>query len=157
MEEKPFCEGSVMEKQCPVCNSPLEGGSAACPVCGYRTPNTTQSFEPIVLPQSESVTYPEKDSSHAYLRVIRGPQIEAVFALEGDSLQIGRDPQCDIFLNDMTVSRLHASIEQVGDGHVIRDENSFNGVWVNNENIEETLLREGDIIQIGTFCVQYHE
>lgn len=146
-----------MTKQCPLCKSPLADNEAACLVCGYRTASATQSFEPIVFSQPKSASSIEKDSTRAYLRVIRGPQMEAVFPLDGNVLQIGRDPQCEIFLNDMTVSRLHASIERVEGGHIIRDSNSFNGVWVNNKNIEEAALKEGDIIQIGTFCVQYKE
>ena len=62
-----------------------------------------------------------------------------------------------IFLNDMTVSRMHATIEQENGCYVIRDANSFNGVWVNNDSVEARALRPGDFIQIGTFCMQYEE
>ena len=62
-----------------------------------------------------------------------------------------------IFLNDMTVSRMHATIEQENGCYVIRDANSFNGVWVNNDSVEARALRPGDFVQIGTFCMQYEE
>ncbi len=52
---------------------------------------------------------------------------------------------------------MHATIEPEDGGYVIRDANSFNGVWVNNENVEARTLRPGDFIQIGTFCLQYEE
>ena len=66
--------------------------------------------------------------------------------------------QCDVFLNDMTVSREHAVIEPSTGTFSIRDTNSFNGVWVNNANIEESYtLVHGDIIQIGAFCLLYQE
>ena len=69
----------------------------------------------------------------------------------------GRSPQCDLFLNDMTVSREHASVEPADGGYVIRDANSFNGVWVNNESVETRRLVSGDVIQIGAFCLVYKE
>ena len=79
------------------------------------------------------------------------------YALGSEPVTIGRSPQCAIFLNDMTVSRMHATIEPEDGCYVIRDANSFNGVWVNNENVEARTLRPGDFIQIGTFCLQYEE
>mgnify|MGYP000203439650 CR=1 FL=1 len=42
-------------------------------------------------------------------------------------------------------------------GYVIRDANSFNGVWVNNESVETRRLVSGDVIQIGAFCLVYKE
>ena len=72
-------------------------------------------------------------------------------------MSVGRDPQCDIFLNDMTVSREHAEIEVTGEGCVIRDKNSFNGVWVNDRAVEACALKPGDVIQIGAFCLIYRE
>ncbi len=70
---------------------------------------------------------------------------------------LAMEAECTIFLNDMTVSRMHATIEPEDGCYVIRDANSFNGVWVNNENVEARTLRPGDFIQIGTFCLQYEE
>ena len=72
-------------------------------------------------------------------------------------MSVGRDPRCDVFLNDMTVSRLHAEIEVKPDGCVLRDNNSFNGVWVNDRTVETCLLKPGDLIQIGAFCLMYRE
>ena len=57
----------------------------------------------------------------------------------------------------MTVSRDARAIEPESGGYVIRDANSFNGVWVNNDSVEARALRPGDFIQIGTFCMQYEE
>ena len=48
-------------------------------------------------------------------------------------------------------------VEPADGGYVIRDANSFNGVWVNNDSVEARALRPGDFIQIGTFCMQYEE
>ena len=106
----------------------------------------------------------EGNAVRASLNVVRGPQVGITFELGSEPLSVGRSPQCSIFLNDMTVSRMHATIEPEAGCYVIRDANSFNGVWVNNENVEaRTLrpeakaLRPGDMIQIGTFCMRYEE
>ena len=90
-------------------------------------------------------------------RVVRGPQTGVDIELGEGTLSLGRDPRCDVFLNDTTVSRRHATIE-IGDaGCVLRDNNSFNGVWVNDRSVETCLLKSGDIIQIGAFCLLYRE
>ena len=57
----------------------------------------------------------------------------------------------------MTVSREHALLERVGDGWSIRDTESFNGVWVNNTNVDRVMLSDRDIIQIGCFVLRYAE
>lgn len=146
-----------MSEQCPVCNNPIEEHDDVCPNCGFKLLGSTESFKPVALSDSEVIPLPDKPLTTAVLRVIRGPQIEMVFSLDTDSSTIGRSPNCEIFLNDMTVSRTHATIDRVGEGYQITDANSFNGVWVNNENIESALLSTGDIIQIGAFCLLYQE
>ena len=77
------------------------------------------------------------------------------YKLEGASITLGRDPKCSVFLNDMTVSRLHARIEVENGCHVIFDENSYNGVWVNNKSVSAKALDDGDCVQLGTFLLQY--
>lgn len=142
---------------CPVCGSPVGLEQAACPACGFKLSGSTQSFRPIqmdVAPvAAESVAKPKS----ARIRVTRGPQPEAVFRLSDRELSVGRSPQCDIFLNDMTVSRDHATIRPFGGGFEVVDCNSFNGVWVNNASVERRLLKPGDVLQIGVFCLVYEE
>ena len=67
------------------------------------------------------------------------------------SFSIGRDPSCDLFLNNMTVSRLHATITITGDSARIVDEGSLNGTWVNGAVVDQAPLSNGSILQIGTF------
>jgi pSer/pThr/pTyr-binding forkhead associated (FHA) protein len=51
----------------------------------------------------------------------------------------------------MTVSREHATIYKDETGFTIVDDKSFNGVWVNNHNVEKKQLKQGDLVQIGKF------
>ena len=145
-----------MTQTCPICNNPLEDGVASCPFCGYHVLGSTQSFTPLTFGADGSLQ--DKSASLKFeLRVVRGPQTGVVISLYEGELSIGRDPQCNIFLNDMTVSRKHATIEVKKSGCVIRDEKSFNGVWVNDRNVDTCLLKTGDVIQIGAFCLVFRE
>lgn len=146
-----------MKETCPVCGNPIEANQEACSSCGYHFLGATQSFAPVAVENAETVSQKKKVSPTAQLRVIRGPQTGALFSLGLETLTIGRNPQCDIFLNDMTVSRDHAKIEKSDAGYTLVDLNSFNGVWVNNKNVETTLLCEGDIIQVGAFCLAFQQ
>ena len=66
--------------------------------------------------------------------------------------RLGRHPQSDISLDDITVSRRHADIERLADGgYEIRDAGSLNGTYVNGERVEKTGLSNGDEVQIGKF------
>ena len=145
-----------MALTCPVCNNPLEAGAASCPHCGYHALGSTQSFTPLKFGADGSLQN-EPVAQSFDLRIVRGPQTGVDIALHPGNLSVGRDPQCDIFLNDMTVSRTHATIEVSAKGCVIRDEKSFNGVWVNDRSVDTCLLKSGDVIQIGAFCLVYRE
>ena len=145
-----------MSENCPVCGNPVNPGDALCPSCGFKLLGSTQRFAPVTL-GDEAIAAPVKGPGRAALRVVRGPQTGVTYQLGDQALTIGRSPQCDLFLNDMTVSREHASVEPADGGYVIRDANSFNGVWVNNESVETRRLVSGDVIQIGAFCLVYKE
>ena len=145
-----------MNDTCPVCGNTVQPQDSICPACGFKLLGSTQQFQPITLPEEQPVVVPEKESK-ASLHVVRGPQVGVVFKLGQDTLSIGRDPNCDIFLNDMTVSRAHAELTPTRNGSLISDKNSFNGVWVNNKNVESHVLKPGDILQIGTFCLVFRE
>jgi hypothetical protein len=134
----------------------IADGGAVCERCGYRVPGVTESFTPISVTQDAPVG--AEEPVHRFdLRIVRGPQTGVDIDLKEGILSVGRDPQCDIFLNDMTVSRLHAEIEVGARGCTIRDKNSFNGVWVNDRMVEACSLKPGDVIQIGAFCLIYRE
>ncbi len=144
-----------MTNVCPICNAELAADAPSCPACGFRMLGPTEKFEPI---KAQPDMPKEAEASHRFaLRVVRGPQTGIDIELRRGDLTVGRDPRCDIFLNDMTVSRNHASIE-VGQGAcIIRDQGSVNGVWVNDRLVEASELKPGDLLQIGAFCLMYRE
>ena len=74
-----------------------------------------------------------------------------------DRTTIGRAPQSDIFLDDVTVSREHAALEQRADGIHIVDLTSLNGTYVNRERVDDARLADGDELQIGKYRLTYIE
>lgn len=143
-------------KTCPVCNSPMDDSAQSCSACGYHLQGSTQKFEAVSLNPQEPETA-QAASSIPTLTVLQGRQQGIVYSLEGNSAVIGRSPKCEIFLNDMTVSRKHAVLERIAQGWSIRDTDSFNGVWVNNTNVDHVMLNDRDIVQIGCFVLRYAE
>jgi pSer/pThr/pTyr-binding forkhead associated (FHA) protein len=72
-----------------------------------------------------------------------------------DSTTIGRSPDCDIFLDDVTVSRRHAVLRRRDGAFVIEDQGSLNGTFVNRHRIESAELTDGDELQIGKYRLTF--
>ena len=80
-----------------------------------------------------------------------GPDAGAQHFLTQNVVTVGRHPESDIFLDDITVSRRHAEFVNENGTYKVKDAGSLNGTYVNRERIEETSLRSGDEVQIGKF------
>ena len=91
------------------------------------------------------------------LIVRAGAQAGARFPLVERVTRLGRHPDSEISLDDITVSRRHAEIERTPEGHVVTDAGSLNGTYVNQERIDKMLLRHGDELQIGKFRLVFFE
>ena len=87
----------------------------------------------------------------ALLIVQRGPNAGSRFLLNTDQVSAGRHQDSDIFLDDISVSRRHATFTRTPDGTVLTDRGSLNGTYVNRDLVDSTLLRHGDEVQIGKF------
>jgi hypothetical protein len=87
----------------------------------------------------------------ALLVVRRGPNAGSRFLLDTEVTEVGRRPDSDIFLDDVTVSRRHAEFYRQGGRFAVRDVGSLNGTYVNRQRIEEAALSGGDEVQIGKF------
>jgi pSer/pThr/pTyr-binding forkhead associated (FHA) protein len=93
----------------------------------------------------------KSDGNSAMVIIHRGAQKGARFLVTADGVTIGRSPESAIFLDDVTVSRKHASIEKSATGFIFKDAGSLNGSYVNNESVTDVALAAGDEIQIGKF------
>ena len=139
--------------QCPGCGAEVSAENTACPECGAGLSEPTAAFEPVGVGAPEA---PAAAPSEVPVLIVRkGPQPGERFFVDRARLSIGRDPESDIFLNDITVSRTHAVIECEANVVTVKDAGSLNGTYVNGELVDSALLASGDAVQIGTFQMQF--
>lgn len=79
----------------------------------------------------------------------------ARFSIASVKTTIGRDPGCDMVIDNAGISRLHASVEVVGDSFVLRDCESQNGITLNGEPCREGRLVHGDVIGVNKFLLRF--
>ncbi|MDR3053556.1 MAG: FHA domain-containing protein [Coriobacteriales bacterium] len=141
-------------RTCPVCGNPVEADSHECSKCGFKLVGRTEELgEPIR--DAAEIADVALHCGKAHLTITKGPLEGEVFYLESMPISIGRDPNCDLFLNNMTVSRCHAVIERHGNKILVKDGKSLNGTWVDGTIVDEAELQEGTLLQIGTFAMRF--
>jgi pSer/pThr/pTyr-binding forkhead associated (FHA) protein len=150
---------------CPECGFVNAEGANYCQKCGSFLGDTTEgraeTTEVFQLQDSgelRPVALASAQSEGAAL-VIRagGGRAGEAFSLSGERLTIGRSPDAEVFLDDVTVSRNHALLVRRRDGLYIDDLGSLNGTYVNRRRIESHQLTDGDEIQIGKYKLSYLE
>jgi len=87
----------------------------------------------------------------AVLIVRSGTQAGDRFTLSDGVTHLGRHPDSEIMLDDITVSRRHVEIERTDEGYVVSDAGSLNGTYLNQERVDRAVLHHGDELQIGKF------
>lgn len=92
----------------------------------------------------------------ALLVAHEGPNRGARFLLDQDRVTVGRHPDADIFLDDVTVSRHHAVFEREGNDFRVVDTGSLNGTYINHDRVDSLILRTGMELQIGKFRLSYY-
>jgi hypothetical protein len=136
--------------RCPACDSAVSAEDAVCPSCGVRLVGATASFEPVAA--ETSAGSPEPVSADGPVLVVhKGAEVGERFYIDRDRLSVGRDPESDIFLNDVTVSRSHAILHLTPEGVTVEDAGSLNGTYLNDLLVDKALLHSGDALQIGRF------
>lgn len=100
-------------------------------------------------PHGKHVSPAEADTGTLFIR--RGPQQGTRFAVQSAVTTIGRGRECDIMLDDVTVSRGHAEIRHENRQFTVADSGSLNGTYVNSTASSSAVLADGDEIWIGKF------
>lgn len=155
---------------CPACGHDGDAADRFCASCGAPLPadvdgavEHTGSITSIIPTSSGPASGPitavgsdrQRDlpAGSALLVVHRGPVQGQEFVLDGaiDVLTVGRAPESEIFLDDVTVSRRHAEFRHGAEGWSVRDVGSLNGTYVNRVRVEDRRLAGGDEVQIGKF------
>lgn len=97
------------------------------------------------------------DETDALLVVVSGPDAGAQILLDTDVVTVGRSPNADIFLDDVTVSRKHAEFVRTPSGFTLRDTGSLNGTYVGRQLIDSIELQNGADVQIGKFRMIFQQ
>ncbi len=117
-----------------------------------RDPNDTSESDHVrakTVVTSISRISDRPTAKEACLVVIYGSELGKKYNLNSSSLVIGRSSKCDIQIDQESISRNHSKIVNTGKSILVRDLGSTNGTYVNDEPIDEYVLRDGDLIKIG--------
>jgi pSer/pThr/pTyr-binding forkhead associated (FHA) protein len=153
---------------CSQCGTPL------APPAGQQEPTPTdstitfgqplkqqppESDERTTLNAADAAAVDALPAGSALLVVQRGPGAGSRYLLDTDLSTVGRHPESDIFLDDITVSRRHVEFRRAagegGAGFRVHDVGSLNGTYVNGDRVDEAPLQNGDEVRIGKFRLMF--
>ena len=146
-----------------------------CPQCGFQNPEANN-----FCAKCGALLVLEEDGAETTLALtpgeveearndlgdlgIKGPALVVrsggglsgeVFSAAGERTTIGRSPDCDVFLDDVTVSRRHATLVHDESRFLLQDQGSLNGTFLNRHRIESAELADGDEVQIGKYRLTF--
>jgi FHA domain/zinc-ribbon domain len=121
---------------------------------GEGSVETTQSLSPEEVGELEHEPVVGLEGPALVVRQGGGRAGES-FRPSADRTRIGRSPECEIFLDDVTVSRNHAVLIARPEGFVVEDLGSLNGTFVNRRRIDTAVLKGGDELQIGKYRMTF--
>lgn len=149
---------------CPECGFVNSEGANYCQKCGAFLGDVTGSGDTTIAYQlgDTGELQPvdlERVAGEGAALVIRagGGRSGETFDVAGERMAIGRSPDAEVFLDDVTVSRNHALLVRRRDGLYVDDLGSLNGTYVNRRRIESHRLADGDELQVGKYKLTYLE
>ena len=148
--------------RCRRCGHENEVGANFCSSCGQALPREEESTvslselaERLELDEDLGDALAELPDGMGMLVVRRGPNAGSRFVLDHDVTALGRHPDSDIFLDDITVSRRHASVRKVEGGYEVADVGSLNGTYVDHQRVDNAPLHHLADLQIGRFVLLF--
>ena len=149
---------------CTECGFLNSEGANYCQRCGAALARPEGAGEPVTATYRIDETGElvpvelEKVTEHGPALVIRagGGRVGESFPVDRERMSIGRRPESEVFLDDITVSRDHALLIRRGDDWYLDDCGSLNGTYVNRSRIDSQRLEEGDEVQIGKYKLTFH-
>jgi pSer/pThr/pTyr-binding forkhead associated (FHA) protein len=150
---------------CSQCGQPLASESAPAPAVGGDPTATisiagTDRAEISSDRQLNPVDAAAVDAlpvGSALLVVQRGPGAGSRFLLDKEVTTAGRHADSEIFLDDVTVSRRHATFTREGNMFTVADAGSLNGTYVNRDRIDTVVLKDTDEVQIGKYRLVFFQ
>jgi len=146
---------------CPECGFQNPEAANFCSKCGslLRTEEAgeqTMTFSPEEVADDPGAALQDvPDKGPALVVRSGGGRAGESFFLSEERTLIGRSPECDVFLDDVTVSRRHSQIARNGERFTIEDLGSLNGTFVNRRRIESAELEDDDELQIGKYRLTF--
>jgi hypothetical protein len=148
---------------CARCHHRNPDDARFCSSCGAPLGSSANDEATLTLSAVEAATVEEELEHYleglapgiGLLVVRHGPNAGSSFRLDAGEVSIGRHPDSDVFLDDITVSRRHVVIARDESGYVLRDVGSLNGTYVNRTRVDEARLRHGDEVQIGRYRLSF--
>ncbi len=153
-----------MAQHCPECGFVNAEGANYCQRCGafVGAATTVQESSTVTYRVGETgefipVELDDVVAAGGAALVIRsgGGRVGESFPLEGERMTLGRRPDSDVFLDDVTVSRDHALIVKRNGAFWLDDLGSLNGTYVNRRRIESHRLEDGDELQVGEYKLAF--
>ncbi len=154
-----------MALHCPECGFVNSDGANYCQKCGaylgdLQEPTGESSTATYRIDEAGELVPVELDdlvAQEGAALVVRagGGRVGESFALDRERMTIGRRPESDVFLDDVTVSRDHALIVRRGGDVFLDDLGSLNGTYVNRRRIDSQLLEDGDELQVGKYKLTF--
>jgi pSer/pThr/pTyr-binding forkhead associated (FHA) protein len=146
-------------KVCPECGAAVTPEMKFCSECGTRLDHgqSTVSYAPAFEDDREGIGQAGVPEGAALIELdqVEGTAGRRMHDLGEEVVRVGRDPESNIFLDDVTVSRKHAEVLRGERGYRIRDVGSLNGTYVNRVRVDAVDLRNGDEIQIGKYRFKF--
>jgi len=161
----PFCsqcgsQNSDNARFCSQCGTPLapptepdleQAPDDATATITFGAPPKSEADERTSLNAADAAAVDALPSGSALLVVQRGPGAGSRYLLDTDLSTVGRHPESDIFLDDITVSRRHVEFRREGESFRVHDVGSLNGTYLNGDRVDDAELQNGDEVRIGKF------
>jgi len=154
--------GTLDGVKCRRCGHENEVGANFCSSCG--TPLSGDEETTLTLAAIEDRQAIEEELGAALtdlpagvglLVVRRGPNAGSTYVLDREETTLGRHPDSDIFLDDVTVSRRHALIRRVDGRYEVDDVGSLNGTYVDHRRIDSATLHDLAELQVGRYVLTF--
>jgi pSer/pThr/pTyr-binding forkhead associated (FHA) protein len=152
-------------RHCPECGFVVAEGANYCPKCGAfqgatEAPKEDATTATYVIDDQTGELKPVDVgdvAAQSGALVVRsgGGRVGQSFPLTGEKVTIGRSPEAGVFLDDVTVSREHATLVRRGGDWFLDDSGSLNGTYVNRQRVDSHRLADGDELQIGKFKLTF--